>query len=131
MRRLCLLALTLGLALPAAPAAAQDDARYALANGCYGLKSNSLGRQVATDVGPFRMQATQLGRYLLYGKAENFLAAGSGDAVGAASSPDGAADWQVDGTAGAFRLSLPDAGGKVLVAAPDGELRVVDPGRAG
>src|SRR5829696_3065207 len=131
MRRLSLLLLATALVLPAAPAAAQDDARYALVHGCYALKSNALGRQVAADVGPFRMQATRLGQYLLYGKKRNFLAAGPDGSVGAAAAPDGMADWRVDGTTGAFRLSLPDDDGKVLVADGDGELKVVAPGEAG
>ncbi|HEX2086701.1 MAG TPA: Coagulation factor 5/8 type domain-containing protein, partial [Solirubrobacteraceae bacterium] len=132
MRRLPLLALALVLALPPATAAAQEDmARYELVHGCYQLHSNALGRQVAADAGPFRMQATRLGQYLLYGKAQDFLAAGSDDSVGPAGEPNGAADWKVEGTTGAFRLALPDADGKVLVAGDDGALRVVDPAQAG
>jgi microsomal dipeptidase-like Zn-dependent dipeptidase len=133
MRRLSLLVLLAGGALipPPAAVAQGDDARYALVHGCFQLSSNTLGRQVASDVGPFRMQPTRLGHYLLYGKGETFLAARSDDTVGAADAPDGAADWKVDGTTNAFRLSLPDAEGKVLVAGGDGELRVVDAARAG
>ncbi|HEX2086187.1 MAG TPA: hypothetical protein VHF89_10930, partial [Solirubrobacteraceae bacterium] len=129
MRRLPLLVLVLACALPA-PAAAQDDARYALVHGCNQLSSNALGRQVATDAGPFRMQPTRLGQYLLYGKAGDYLSGNSDGRVGPATSPDGTADWKVEGTTNAFRLSLPDDGGKVLVAR-DGELRVVEPGQAG
>src|SRR3712207_1022819 len=101
MRRLPPLVLVLACLAAPATAAAQDDARYALANGCYGLKSNALGRQVATDVGPLRMQPTRLGQYLLYGKAGDFRAADSEDRAGSAPAPDGSADWKVEGTADA------------------------------
>ena len=64
-----------------------DDARYALAGGCYALKSVAAGRVVSkapdgryTASGggePFRMQATALGRYLFYGAKGDFMAAGA------------------------------------------------------
>ncbi|HEV3001453.1 MAG TPA: Coagulation factor 5/8 type domain-containing protein [Solirubrobacteraceae bacterium] len=126
MRRLPLLALALSLAV-AAPAAAQDDsARYALVHGCYALQAPS-GKLVAKDatgayrataggVGeaePFRMQATRLGQYLLYGRARDFMSGGDAG-VRSASAPDGTADWRVDVAGDGFRLTLPDAGGRAL-----------------
>ena len=71
--------------LLAAPAQAQD--RYALASGCYALTAN--GAQVAKTAGGgyrttagagerFRLQATALGRYLLYGADRDVLAHGRG-----------------------------------------------------
>ena len=64
-----------------------DNARYALAGGCYALKSVAAGRVVSkapdgryTASGggePFRMQATALGRYLFYGAKGDFMAAGA------------------------------------------------------
>jgi hypothetical protein len=72
-----------------------DGARYALAGGCYGLKSVATGRFVvkaadgrytasAADVGaaePFHMQATALGRYLFYGHKGDFMAAAQHQAL--------------------------------------------------
>lgn len=103
--RLCrCAALLLFSLLGAAPAAQADNARYALANGCYALTSG--GSAVATDVGPFTMKATALGSYMLYGKAGNFLAKTGASSVGAAAAPSADADWTVDGTTGAFTLTV-------------------------
>ena len=77
-------------AVPAPPAAAQDDqVRYALAGGCCVLRAQSAGRLVARAANGaytasaadaagaerFRLQATALGRYLLYTRAAEFVAA--------------------------------------------------------
>jgi hypothetical protein len=104
-----------------APTARADDARYALANGCYSLKA---GDVVA---GPFRMKATDLGSYMLYGAKGDYLAR-TGDGVGSASGPGPDADWKVDGTTGAFTVSLP-AAGKAL-GTSGGKLALVDPSAA-
>jgi hypothetical protein len=92
----------------AAPAEAQD--RYALAGGCYVLTSG--GSQVAktADGGyrlgsqgeRFRLQATALGRYLLYGSGRDFLGYGRGplpispERVQSQASPSESADWTVE-----------------------------------
>ncbi len=92
-RPLALALLLSALVAPAASASGPDD-RYALVHGCYGLRSGAVDRFVAKAPGggyaagsdsvasaePIRMQATDLGSYLLYGKAGDFLAADSGDA---------------------------------------------------
>lgn len=107
--------------------AAEDEARYALVHGCYALKSLSKDKFVSkggddyaltADAGQaeaFRMQATALGRYLLYGKAADFLTAD-----GPAAEPSPAADFRVDVADGAYRLTLPDAGDGTLVATDGG-----------
>src|SRR3954449_3923242 len=98
------------LLLPVPAALAQgDDARYALAGGCYQLKSNALGRVVAGG-DAFRMQATQLGQYMFYGPKRDFLTGASDGTVSRASDggPDG--DWRVDGTKDNFTIALPSAG---------------------
>ncbi|HYH89206.1 MAG TPA: Coagulation factor 5/8 type domain-containing protein [Solirubrobacteraceae bacterium] len=73
----------------AGEARAQD--RYALADGCYALKSVATGKFVvkaadgryratagaAGAAEPFRMQATALGRYLFYGAERDFMGAGN------------------------------------------------------
>ncbi len=74
----------------AIPEARQHErGRYALANGCYALKAGDRFvvktddggyRAMATPVQNaerFRMQASDLGRYLLYGKDRDFLALGT------------------------------------------------------
>src|SRR3954447_10253846 len=70
-----LIAVTMLLALPCAARA--QDPKYALVHGCYALRAAN-GQLVAEQAGPFRMQATDLGRYMLYGKAGNFLSVADG-----------------------------------------------------
>src|SRR3954451_6700089 len=117
------------LAALIAPAGARaDDSRYALANGCYALTSP--GTPVATDVGPFRMKATALGSYMLYGAKQQFLARTQllGQ-VGTATEPSSDADWTVDGTTGAFTLTLASSN-QQLATSPTG-LTLVPAGSAG
>ena len=74
--------------LPPGAAAAEKPTRYSIVGGCYALRSESPApssprpaaatRRPPATVGaaePFRMQATDLGRYLFYGTARDFLAA--------------------------------------------------------
>ena len=70
--------------------AAVPEDRYAMAGGCYALRSETAGYiartadgfaatgQSSDDAEPFHFQATDLGRYLLFGTAEDFLAASEG-----------------------------------------------------
>jgi len=73
---------------PPAPRANEPQDRYALAGGCYAVRSAATGAYVAragsgfaasapaASTGePFHFQATDLGRYLLFGAREDFLAA--------------------------------------------------------
>ena len=135
----------------AAPIAQAAESRYSLAGGCHALRSLSPGGYVAkagggysasTDAGGaerFRLQATALGRYLLYTRAQDFMAAAPGplpllsaEGVGTASAPSEKADWRVDDAGGgAFRLVLPAAGERVLAASgPGGRLELADPAAA-
>ena len=135
--------------LPPGPAAfasrpaVQEQTRYSLANGCYGLRSKSSGRFVAKGGGgyraatggaggaePLRMQATRLGSYLLYGPARDFVSATARGGVAPAARPSPLADWDVSARAGAFTLSLPSRG-KVLAVAGDGRLVLADARGAG
>src|SRR3954454_7440430 len=103
--------------LLAAPAArAQDDARYALAGGCYQLRSNALARVVAGG-DAFRLQATELGQYMLYGPKRDFLAGNTDGSVGRASDASPAADWRVTGTKDNFAVTLPSTG-QALATSP-------------
>lgn len=133
----------LGLLLVAlcAPAGAQaapgDEAVYGLVNGCYGLRAVDQGKfvakapdrgyQAAADVvgaaEPFRMQATSLGRYLLYGKAGDYLASDGDDEVDVVGTPNEKADWEVTAEGGAFRLKRLGTN-EHLAVANDGRLVV-------
>ena len=64
-----------------------------------------------------RMQATALGRYLLYRPDHRFVAARDDGAVGPADAPSPAADWRVaEAGGGAFTLSPVSDRGRVLTA---------------
>jgi hypothetical protein len=126
----------------AAPASASaitpaqsDDARYTLANGCYGLWSKSAGKFVAktgsgytasgANIDPaerIRMQATTLGEYLFYGKAADFMSAGSGDKAAVATAPSEAAEWKVEVVGDAYRITSIGSGKVLSVAPVTGEL---------
>ena len=120
------------------------NARYALANGCYTLRSQALGQHVVKTADgyaasapaggePFRMQATRLGSYLFYSPARQFMAGGGGlDGQGVTTDDKAspAADWRVDDAGSAFRIVLPSAG-KVLAPGEGGKLVLADPAGAG
>src|SRR5215212_9000329 len=95
------------LALPAGAVAADAPTRYSLAGGCYALQGVAGGEQV-------RMQATTLGRYLLFRPDGTFLAAQEDARVAPAAQPSPAADWRVEEAGdGAFTLT-PQSGGTPL-----------------
>ena len=139
MRRIALAAaVVLGAVLTlAGPTRAQDsDARYRLVHGCYALEAG--GKLVAKDPAggytasasdggaaeAFRMQATTLGRYLLYGRARDFLGTDDGRVV-AEAQPSPSADWRVDtADGGRFTLRLASTGKALAVA--DGRLVLGD-----
>jgi hypothetical protein len=92
--RLALLCLL--ICAPAAHAAGEND-RYALAQGCYDLTSG--GQTVASQL---RLKPTALGKYLLYTKTGKFLTSSYGEAA----APSEAVVWTVEGTSGAFTLTV-------------------------
>jgi hypothetical protein len=129
-----------------AGAAARDGGRYALAGGCYGLRSRSLGLLVAksadgayrasaggvADAEPFRMQATDLGKYLFYGRGRDFLAVGSGDQVESGPEASEAANWRVDAAgSGTFRIVSLATGKALATSGNGGGLVLADPASAG
>ena len=89
-------------AIAAAPAAAQDDAptAYSLAGGCFSLKVTDGPAIGGAD--RIRMQATDLGSYLLFTADQKFLAAQADGSVAPDDEPSPDADWRVseegDGT---------------------------------
>ena len=117
------------------------DRRYALANGCYALRSArgfvakaaggySAAAASAGAAEGFRMQATALGSYLFYGRDRDFMAGNGLNLVAPAGGASPAADWRVDANPdGTFRIALPSAG-KALGVTAD-RLVLVDPGNAG
>src|SRR5258705_5780956 len=117
-------------AIPAAASAAEAPTRYSLANGCYTLTGPD-GRAVG-GADRVRMQATALGRYLLYRPDRRFVAAQPDGSVSPADAPSPAADWRVaEAGGGTFTLSPVSAGGRVLAAGPGGAGALGDPATAG
>lgn len=125
----------------AAPSASAVDI-YSFANGCYSLRDMTANRFVvrqgsryaatAQTIGggtPFRMQATALGRYLLYGPDRNMPSAAPLNAVEATSAPAPAADWELRDVAGNLRLVNVDTG-KQLAVGGAGRLTQVRSGPA-
>src|SRR4051812_40634990 len=121
---------TLAAAPVTAQAAAKPQTRYSLVHGCYALTA-ATGRPLAAAK-QVRMQATALGRYLLYLPDRTFLAAQSDASVSPASEPSPAADWTVKRVGrGLFSLSPESARDRVLAVAGNGAGTVVDPSTAG
>ncbi len=111
--RLAIAALVV-LSIGAAPTGAHAETRYSVAGGCFSLASAGSGA-VAPGAGQIRFQATDLGSYLLYTPAAQFLAAGGGGTVAPAAQPSPAADWVVeDSSSGAFTLSPKSAPDRLL-----------------
>jgi microsomal dipeptidase-like Zn-dependent dipeptidase len=117
--------------------------RYSIANGCYALRSQANGAWVIRDgagyraladgpgaAEPFRMRATDLGRYLFYGPTRTFMAASGGSAVTAAAQPSNASDWTVNEDGGAFEITNGFVGRQLAVDG-DGRLTAVSAGTAG
>ena len=90
-----------------APAASAIDI-YSYSNGCYALQDAGTNRFVTRDAlgyaataptaataTPFRMQATALGRYLLYGPDGSMPSAGAVDTLSPTSTPGPSADWKL------------------------------------
>ena len=137
---------------PAAGAQSADD-RYSLANGCFALRSEQTGQYVKKTGNPlpidpfyaataatageaekFRMQATDLGRYLFYGPTPDFLARnGVFNNTAPLTQPSDDTDWTVTEDGGAFRVvnevgPLPD---RDLAVDADGVLTTVPAGTGG
>lgn len=148
-------AMSIVLAVLASPAgAASTDSRYSLVHGCFSLRSGQTGDFVVKNGAayeatggtlasavPFRMQATDLGRYLFYGPgagqdvadhdilARKLLPLNSaGPVPGSQASDD--SDWTVTEAGSAFRIANSFAG-KDLAVGAGGELVTVPAGSSG
>jgi microsomal dipeptidase-like Zn-dependent dipeptidase len=123
-------------AAPATPAATTPVDVHSFAGGCYALRDattgryarlDALGATVASDratATPFRMQATALGRYLLFGPDGRMPQAGLLDTVTTTTTPGPSADWAVRASGGKLALrnlasgrGLTVAGGRLAQAA--------------
>src|SRR4051812_7707738 len=96
------LALVITAFLPAAAFAADSPDRYSLQGGCFSMADGS-GKQLADSV---RMQATDLGSYMLYTKDRKDLAT---TALTPADAPSPDADFVVEGPTGQDFMLSPQA----------------------
>jgi microsomal dipeptidase-like Zn-dependent dipeptidase len=96
-------------------ASAPGLTRYSVVRGCYTIRETS-GKIVGRQVGPFRMQATGLGQYLLFGLRGQFLADRDGNMM-ADTSPSPAAEWRLDGdSSGGFAITNIASGRSLTVS---------------
>ena len=113
-----LVGLLLMLVLPSGASAYEPSTadRFSIVHGCYALQSAATGKYVTKSGGgydasagglggaePFRMQATDLGRYLFYDTDEEFMAV-DGQGVSADPKPSNAADWTVKKPGATFEV---------------------------
>ena len=123
--------------------AASTQSRYSLAGGCFALRSERTGRFVVKSGGgyvagagsagagePFRMQATDLGRYILYGRNRDFLALTLVNGIAPAAEPSDRSDWTVRKDGGSFRISNGFIG-RDLTTAANGTLNSAAEGAGG
>ena len=125
-----------------AQARAGSEAVFELAGSCSSLRAGSTTLQVASlrnggyaakavlpaEAESFRMQATDLGSYLMLGADGDFLSA-SGDEVESRPEASPAGDWRLDYVGYGFTVTS-GATGKALGLDPVGELTLVPPARA-
>ena len=123
-----LLALLAATTPASAASPSPEPDRYDFANDCYVVHALGADRYIArsgdgyaataTSAGeaqPFFMKPPELGRYLFYGSARDFLAAnGAGDAAVSAAEPSPAAEWIVDEAGNAFSITSVSTGKPLL-----------------
>ena len=96
LRRVLGVALFLIAATAGTAQAAVPPDRYGFVRGCYSFEDSN-SQLIAPASGPFRMQATTLGEYLLYGVNQDFLADPGTGIPAPAAAPSTAAEWEVLG----------------------------------
>lgn len=115
---------------------------HAFANGCYALRDDTTGRHVTRDAlgyvanqpdaaraTPFRLQATALGRYLLFGTGGQMPQVGLLNAVGSTTTPGPKADWTLTTRDGRLGFAALEGGRALTVAATGGRLVQGTPGQ--
>ena len=125
------------LLMPGRAGAASTDDRYSLAHGCFALQSPTNGKYVVKGAGgyaatagspnggePFRLQATDLGSYMLYDSDRKFLGISLLGPVQPLSDPSPKADWKVTGSGGSFALTSIGTG-QALGTGVGGSVRTV------
>jgi microsomal dipeptidase-like Zn-dependent dipeptidase len=128
MRRASLAVVLVAGALFAPSANAADV--YSYAGGCYALRDAAANRYVARDslgysasatsvaaATPFRMQATALGRYLLYGPDGKMPATAALNTLAPTATPGPTADWKVEDGGTTVRLTSFATGKQLAVGA--------------
>ena len=125
-----------------AQARAGSEAVFELAGSCSALQPQSTTLRVASlrsgrydakavlpeEAEAFRMQATDLGSYLLLGSDGNFLSTGGGEVV-ATPEATPAGDWRLDYVGSGFTVTS-GATGRALALDRKGELTLVAPAKA-
>jgi hypothetical protein len=117
-------------AIGLAPSAARAETRYSVAGGCFNLASAASG-QLVPGGGQLRFQASDLGSYLLYTPAAQFLAAGGGGSVAPAAQPSPASDWVMDDASGGGFAFSPKSDPSRVLAISGGQLVTVPRSGAG
>ena len=115
---------------------------YAFANGCYALRDDTTGAYVARDAlgyaatkpdakaaTPFRLQATALGRYLLFGTGGQMPQVGLLGAVTSTATPGPPADWALTTRDGKLAFTALQGGKGLGVTASGGRLVQGTPGQ--
>ncbi|GAB7515531.1 peptidase [Rhodococcus sp. no. 34] len=120
------------------PAPTTQNSAYALANGCFALRTESGdfvrrdGSAYLTDVTkaadaePFRLHAAQLGRFMLYGPDGSMISHDGADSVLATSEATPSTDWTVMSTGESFVLTATSNGRQLI--SRDLMLTMSDPG---
>ncbi len=135
-------AVVAGILAMASPAsAAPQQNRHSLVHGCYSLQpasggfvQKSAGGYDTRGTAPprseaFRMQATDLGRYLLFGRDRDFLAV-AGGAIAPAADPSPDAEWDVVPVKGSAYRLVSLSTGRPLTRAADGRIVLGEAGKA-
>ncbi|MEU1209481.1 peptidase [Nocardia sp. NPDC005825] len=97
----------------AEPAPDPSQTRYSLVDGCYRIDTPA--GPLAQSAGPFRMHATTLGEYLLYGRTKEVVDASAGS-IHPARNPSVTAVWKVEGS-GTTGFTLSNAATKTSTPA--------------
>jgi microsomal dipeptidase-like Zn-dependent dipeptidase len=131
----------LALALAAPGTAAPKQSRYSLVHGCYSLQPAAGGFVQKSGDGydtrgtapprseAFRMQATDLGSYLLFGRDRDFLAV-DGGSIAPAAEAGPRADWRVVPAKGSSYRLISLAANRPLARGADGRLVLAEAGRS-